>query len=209
VNVYVVYCHPDRESLAGAALERVMAGLQRGGHSIRLSDLYVDGFDPALSAAERANQLVDHREHPEVRQGLQGYIDDLTWCDTLVLVYPTWWGGQPAMLKGWFDRVWVTGVVYEAPAGKNRITSLLHNVQRIVVVTTHGSPKRVNALQGEPGKRTVTRSLRALCNRWCRTEWISLYGVDRATPDDCRRFLDRVEHHMARIRTRRQANAPA
>jgi putative NADPH-quinone reductase len=209
VKVYIVYCHPDRESLTGAALERVMAGLQQGGHSIRLSDLYADGFDPALSAVERANQLVDHREHPEVRPALQGYIDDLTWCDTLVLVYPTWWGGQPAMLKGWFDRVWVTGVVYEAPAGKNRITSLLHNVQRIVVVTTHGSPKRVNALQGEPGKRTVTRSLRALCNRWCRTDWISLYDVDRATPDDCRRFLDRVEHHMARMRTRRQANAPA
>ncbi len=209
MNVYVVYCHPDRESLAGAALERVMAGLQQGGHTIRLSDLYADGFDPALSAAERANQLVDHREHPEVRPALQGYIDDLTWCDTLVLVYPTWWGGQPAMLKGWFDRVWVTGVVYEAPAGKNRITSLLHNVQRIVVVTTHGSSKRVNSLQGEPGKRTVTRSLRALCNRWCRTDWISLYDVDRATPDDCRRFLARVEHHMATMRTRRQAKAPA
>jgi putative NADPH-quinone reductase len=104
------------------------------------------------------------------------------------------------MLKGWFDRVWVTGVVYELPAGKNRITALLHNVKRIVVVTTHGSSKLVNAVQGEPGKRTVTRSLRALCNHWCRTDWLAMYAVDRATPEQCDRFLDRVERHLRSLR---------
>jgi putative NADPH-quinone reductase len=200
VNAYVVFCHPHHDSLAGAALDRVLRGLERGGHSVRMSDLYADGFEPALSLDEKTNQLVDHREHPEVRPSLAGYIDSLTWCDTLVLVYPTWWGGQPAMLKGWFDRVWVTGVVYELPAGKNRITALLHNVKRIVVVTTHGSSKLVNAVQGEPGKRTVTRSLRALCNHWCRTDWLAMYAVDRATPEQCDRFLDRVERHLRSLR---------
>ena len=200
MNAYVVFCHPHHDSLAGAALDRVLRGLERGGHSVRMSDLYADGFEPALSLDEKTNQLGDHREHPEVRPSLAGYIDNLTWCDTLVLVYPTWWGGQPAMLKGWFDRVWVTGVVYELPAGKNRITALLHNVKRIVVVTTHGSSKLVNAVQGEPGKRTVTRSLRALCNHWCRTDWLAMYAVDRATPEQCGRFLDRVERHLRSLR---------
>lgn len=200
MNAYVVFCHPHHDSLAGAALDRVLRGLERGGHSVRMSDLYADGFEPALTLDEKTNQLVDHREHPEVRPSLAGYIDNLTWCDTLVLVYPTWWGGQPAMLKGWFDRVWVTGVVYELPAGKNRITALLHNVKRIVVVTTHGSSKLVNAVQGEPGKRTVTRSLRALCNHWCRTDWLAMYAVDRATPEQCDRFLDRVERHLRSLR---------
>ncbi len=200
MNAYVVFCHPHHDSLAGAALDRVLRGLERGAHSVRMSDLYADGFEPALSLDEKTNQLVDHREHPEVRPSLAGYIDNLTWCDTLVLVYPTWWGGQPAMLKGWFDRVWVTGVVYELPAGKNRITALLHNVKRIVVVTTHGSSKLVNAVQGEPGKRTVTRSLRALCNHWCRTDWLAMYAVDRATPEQCDRFLDRVERHLRSLR---------
>lgn len=200
MNAYVVFCHPHHDSLAGAALDRVLRGLERGGHSVRMSDLYADGFEPALTLDEKTNQLVDHRDHPEVRPSLAGYIDNLTWCDTLVLVYPTWWGGQPAMLKGWFDRVWVTGVVYELPAGKNRITALLHNVKRIVVVTTHGSSKLVNAVQGEPGKRTVTRSLRALCNHWCRTDWLAMYAVDRATPEQCDRFLDRVERHLRSLR---------
>ncbi len=200
MNAYVVFCHPHHDSLAGAALDRVLRGLERGGHSVRMSDLYADGFEPALSLDAKTNQLVDHREHPAGRPALAGYIDSLTWCDTLVLVYPTWWGGQPAMLKGWFDRVWVTGVVYELPAGKNRITALLHNVKRIVVVTTHGSSKLVNAVQGEPGKRTVTRSLRALCNHWCRTDWLAMYAVDRATPEQCDRFLDRVERHLRSLR---------
>lgn len=195
-----MFSHPHHDSLAGAALQRALRGLERGGHSVRVSDLYADGFEPALTLDEKNNQLFDHREHPELRKPLQGYIDNLTWCDTLVLVYPTWWGGQPAILKGWFDRVWVTGVVYEAPEGKNRITSLLHNVRRIVVVTTHGSSKLVNAVQGEPGKRTVTRSLRALCNHWCRTDWVAMYAVDRATPEQCDRFLDRVERQLRSLR---------
>jgi putative NADPH-quinone reductase len=200
VKAYVVFSHPHHDSLAGAALQRALRGLERGGHSVRVSDLYADGFEPALTLDEKNNQLFDHREHPELRKPLQGYIDNLTWCDTLVLVYPTWWGGQPAILKGWFDRVWVTGVVYEAPEGKNRITSLLHNVRRIVVVTTHGSSKLVNAVQGEPGKRTVTRSLRALCNHWCRTDWVAMYALDRATPEQCDRFLDRVERQLRSLR---------
>ena len=72
-----------------------------------------------------------------------------------MLVYPTWWSGQPAMLKGWIDRVWVAGVAWDLPPGANVLRARLRNVRRIVVVTTHGSSKLVNALEGEAGKRTV------------------------------------------------------
>ncbi len=67
------------------------------------------------------------------------------------------------------------------------------------MVTTHGSSKWVNALEGESGKRTVTRSLRAMCSRRTRTTWCALYGLDRADDSARAAFLDRVERALARL----------
>jgi NAD(P)H dehydrogenase (quinone) len=199
VRAYVVFCHPRRDSFTGAALDRVLAGLATGGHEVRVSDLYADGFAPELDAAAVAAQRIDHRGHPGLRPGIQPYVDHLLWCDALVLVHPTWWSGQPAMLKGFFDRVLVKGVAWDLPDGSDRIRPRLTHVRRLVVVTSHGSPKRTNALQGESGKRIVGRSLRSLCGWRCRFRWVALYNIDRA--DDAARatFLDRVEERLTRL----------
>lgn len=190
----VVYCHPAPESFVAAVRDQVLAGLAAAGAEVRLCDLYADGFDPAFSAAERAN----HRT-PGIEAALTSYADDLRWCDTLVLVYPTWWSGQPAMLKGWIDRVWVNGVAWTMPEGAARLQRGLGNVRRLVAVTTHGSSKFVNAIEGESGKRTLTRSLRLMCHPLARTAWIALYGLDNADDDDRRAFLDRVERRLRRL----------
>ena len=97
----------------------------------------------------------------------------------LVLVYPTWLSAQPAMLKGWIDRTWVSGVAYHLPEGSNRIRPLLVNIRHLVVVTTHGSSKFINSLQGEPGKRVAFRSIRLMCRHTVRTHWLALYRMDR------------------------------
>lgn len=194
MNVLVIHCHPVPESLVSAALGRVLDGLDGSGHDVRVTDLYADGFDPVLNADE-------HRRHldPGVADDVVRHAEDLQWCDTLVLVYPTWWSGQPAMLKGWFDRVWANGVAWDLPDGASRIRPRLRNIRRIVVVTTHGSSKLVNALEGESGKRTVTRSLRLMCARRCRTQWVALYGVDTATEEQRAAFLDRVQARAAKL----------
>ena len=72
----------------------------------------------------------------------------------------------------------------------------LHNVRRIVAITTHGSSKLVNALEGETGKRMVTRTLRSVCHPLARTTWIAMYGVDTSSDADRRSFLDRVERKL-------------
>ncbi len=199
MKAYVVFCHPRHDTLCGAALQRVLAGLAAGGHESRVADLYAEGFVPELSPHDRSVHLIDHREQPDQRPDIARYAEDLRWCDTLVLVYPTWWAGQPAMLKGWLDRVLVPGVAWELPEGANRLRPLLHNVRRIVAVTTHGSPKRINMLEGESGKRIVTRSIRVLCNRRCRTRWIACYGVDRMSQGDRAAFLADVERRIVEL----------
>ena len=69
-------------------------------------------------------------------------------------------------------------------------------MRRIVAITTHGSSKFVNALEGEVGKRMVTRTLRAVCHPLARTTWIAMYGVDTATDEARRAFLDRIERRL-------------
>lgn len=194
MNVLVVHCHPVPDSFGAACRDRALAGLAAGAHDVRVTDLYADGFEPAMSLAERAT----HAE-PGVAPELQRYADDLAWAEALVLVYPTWWGAQPAMLKGWIDRVWVAGVAWELPVGTAVLRPLLTNVRRIVVVTTHGSPKRLNALQGEAGKRTAFRSIRLMCSKRTRTTWCAMYGLDRADASARVAFLARVERTLAKL----------
>jgi len=190
----VVYCHPLPTSLVAAARDRVLAGLATTNADVRLFDLYAEDFVPEFSTAERAAHL-----EPGVDPSIVEHAEALQWCDTLILVYPTWWAGQPAMLKGWFDRVWVSGVAWTLPDGANRLQPKLRNVKRIVAITTHGSPKYINAVEGEGGKRTLTRALRAMCHPFCRVDWVALYGVDSCTDTTRAKFLDRVETRVTAL----------
>lgn len=193
-RILVVVAHPDPTSFTHATAVAITAALEAVGHQVRTHDLYAEGFEPVLDADE-------HRRHlePGVSEAIADHAVDLRWCEILMLVYPTWWSGQPAILKGWIDRVWACGVAWDLPPGANRLRPGLGNIRRIIAVTSHGSSKWVNALEGEAGKRTVTRSLRVLCHRWCRTGWWASYGLDRATPERRRAIISRWERRARRL----------
>ncbi len=186
----VVYAHPDPTSFTAAARDRAIAALQQRGADVELIDLYGEGFDPALTADEHRHHL-DPPGDPDPAVARHGEL--LSWCDTLVLVYPTWWSAQPAILKGWFDRVWTSGVAWTLPAGTNRIRPLLRNIHRIVVITTHGSGRLTNVVEGRVGKRTVGRGLRVMCHPLARTQWRACYDMDRNSPADRERFLRQLD----------------
>lgn len=194
MRVLVVASHPVPDSYSASLRDTAVATLRAGGHEVRVCDLEAEGFDPVFTAEERRLHLAD----PSTKPHLERHAADLAWCHMLVLVYPTWWGGQPARLKGWIDRVWMNGVAWELPEGTNRLRGRLRSLRRIVVVTTHGSSKLVNALQGEPGKRVVSRSLRLMCSPFTRVTWLAAYRMDAATEADRRRFSARVEARLRR-----------
>jgi len=196
VRMLVVFVHPLRESFAAAARDAALRGLRRAGHEVRLRDLYAEGFDPHVSAAERARHRDPWHTKPEIARD----VEDLRWAEGITFVYPTWWSGLPSMLKGWLDRTWVDGVVATLPEGATRLHALLTNVRRLVIVTTHGSPWWVNVLTGRSGRRTIFRSIRAMCHWRTRCTWVALYNIDRASHDDRSAFLSRVERRLARLR---------
>jgi NAD(P)H dehydrogenase (quinone) len=192
MNVLVVYCHPDATSFNAFVLERVVAILSAK-HTVRVLDLYADGFNPRLDKTELAGQLAGDPLPDELAQ----HVEMLRWCNRLVFVYPTWWSGPPAMLKGWFDRVWVRGVAYELD-DRGRLRGLLTNIGRVAVVTTHGSSKIVNVAEGETGKQLMRRSLGPLCTRISPVRWIALYTVDRSSAAQRLAFVRRVERRLSR-----------
>ena len=194
MRVLMVRAHPVRESLVQAAGDRAASAMTRAGHELRQMDLYADGFEPIVSEEEWRARNSGAALPPE----LQLYADALHWAEHLVLVYPTWFGGFPAMLKGWLDRVWVSEVVDETATGSRRTRSRLRHITRLTVVTTHGGSKFMNSLGGEPGRRMVRRRIRSLCSRSCRPRWVALYGNDRCARAKRVEFLDSVERRFAR-----------
>jgi len=106
----------------------------------------------------------------------------------LVAVYPTWWGSLPAMLLDALNDLigpWVDG-------DQSRDTSPLRAIESLTVVTSHGSPKRINMLQGEPGLQLWKRTIVPLCAPGARFSWQSLYKIDRAGPAERTAFIDSV-----------------
>lgn len=200
MRVLVVFSHPNPESFVAALDRCVVSALSGAGHEVRHLDLHAEGFDPAFSLFERLHHTGPPEEKLTQFPDLAHHVDALRWCEHLVLVYPTWWSGLPAMLKGWVDRTFMQGVAWELPAGANRIKPLLTNIGGVTVVTTHGSSKFVNMLEGESGKRTVSRSMRFMFRRRAGFRWLALYGADSCSAAERETFMRRVETRMERLR---------
>ncbi len=108
MHVLLIYCHPRVDSFCAALRDAAISALKAANHTVELRDLYAEGFALALSADERG-QCYD--EAPNLHE-IEEHVSALQSAEALVLVYPTWWCGLPAMLKGWFDRIWVPGVAF-------------------------------------------------------------------------------------------------
>lgn len=195
MRVLLVYCHPVPESFAGAIRNATLRGLQRAGHEVELIDLYGEGFNPILSAEEHRAYLESGPEgHP-----VPEHARLIAWAEGLVFVYPTWWYGLPAMLKGWLDRVWTPGLAFDLPADGGPITSLVRHIRKIGVANTCGAPHWYSILIGQPGRKTLLRGVRALCARSCRTMWLAHYKMDESTPESRAAFLTKVEDRFSRF----------
>ena len=107
MHVLTVLCHPSSTSFSHSVAARFLDGARSAGHSTELADLYAEKFDPILT--ERDLQQFDGVPMPQDVLREQARIER---ADALCLVYPMWWYGPPAMMKGWFDRVWSAGWAY-------------------------------------------------------------------------------------------------
>lgn len=196
MRALVVYCHPDPASFNAAILDLVVGRLRDAGAEVRLHDLYAEGFAPVLTQGEWRGYL----NTPDNRAPVAAQAGDIGWCDTLIFVYPTWWYGLPALLKGWLDRVLLPDVAFLMPDGANKtIRPGLTHISRLGVFTTCGASRWLTFLVGAPGKRTILRGVRLLCARGVRTAFAAHYLMDSSTPESRAAHLARVERALDRL----------
>src|SRR6266851_789275 len=190
MRVLVLYAHPLATSFAAALHQRVVAALRSGGHDVDDCDLYALGFDPVLSAAERASYNTPSPDLSLVAE----HVARLRAADSVVLCFPTWWYGMPAILKGYFDRVWAQGVAFQLPEGSGAILPRLSNIRKFWVVTTYGAPWwLIGLVLRDPVRAVILGGLARLCGKRVETRFLALYNIDAASPAKCAGFLARVE----------------
>lgn len=192
----VIYCHPKPDSFTAAVKSLVHERLAAAGAEVRLRDLYGEGFDPVLSAQGHS----DYEDTDANRVGLEKDIADLAWCDTLIFVYPTWWYGLPAVLKGWLDRAFVPGSAFHLPNETNKtIRPGFQHIKRLGVFTTCGASFWLTYFVGAPGKRTILRGIGLLCAKPLRKAYAAHYLMHTSTQDSRKAHLDRVARKLDRL----------
>ena len=189
MRAVLIVAHPDPDSFNHAIARRVADGLISAGHHVIVHDLYAERFAAAMSAAEREAY---HGDQPVLDPLVAEHIADVADAHTLIYVYPTWWSGLPAILKGWFERVMVPGVGFVFNA-KGKVRPGLTNVRQLIGISTYGSGKLYVKAINDNGRRTIMRAMRLSTGVRTRSRWLGMYRVDTSTADDRARFLDRCE----------------
>jgi len=131
MNILVILGHPDDDSLSGALASALVEGARQGGANVKLLKLGELKFDPVLSHGYRQTQALE----PDLLQAQA----DITAADHLVWVFPIWWGGLPALLKGFIDRVFLPGFAFRYRHGSNLWDRLLVG-RAATVLATMDSP---------------------------------------------------------------------
>jgi NAD(P)H dehydrogenase (quinone) len=193
MRVLVVHAHPRRDSFNHALFDLVVTALTRAGHEVESISLYEEEFDPRMTADER---IAYHTATPIRSAQVERHAQLVVTAEALVFVYPTWWFGLPAILKGWLERVMVPGVAFVFAPENQKVMPNLLTIRRIVGVTTYGSSWWYSKLFNDAGRRTLVRTLRLVCNPSTRSTWLGLYSMDRSAPQQRLAFLGKVERTL-------------
>jgi len=123
MHVLVLFAHPRRLSFTGELADAFCGGLRAAGHTVEFADLHAEGFNPVLDDGQFGLEtaLDAGTPRPADVQAEQARLDR---AEGLVFIYPFWWSDVPALLKGWFDRVWTYGYAYAYEADRSRTTRL-------------------------------------------------------------------------------------
>jgi NAD(P)H dehydrogenase (quinone) len=190
----VVYCHPLEDSYSHALFRVILTTLEQSGHTVAATDLYRDAFDPAMTREERSS----YYQSDYAGAAVSSYTDLLRRIDGIILCFPHWWFSMPAMLKGYFDRVWAPGTAFAHDLAGGRIRPLLTHIKVFGVVTSYGSPWWIARLiAGDPGRKVLMRALKPMCGPGVRSFYLAHYDMDRSTAESREAFMARVRTAMS------------
>jgi len=193
----VVLAHPVQDSLCQHLAGRAVAAARAQGWEVALRDLCEDGFDPRLMPEERSSYYSGfHGED-------QNLLEELARAQVLILVFPTWWFGFPAVLKGWFDRIWAPGTAFDHAPDFGPMIPRLHGLREVLAITTMGAPGWVDWLvMRRPLRRVLRWGIVRPCAPKARVSWRALYRAESVGPGRLAGFEARIGQEIAAMARR-------
>jgi putative NADPH-quinone reductase len=190
MKILVLYAHPVESSFNAALHRLVVERLIAAGHSVDDCDLYAEDFDPRLTRAER----LAYHDPRGSDEPVHPYIARVLAADALVLCFPVWNFGYPAILKGFLDRVFLPDVSFRLVDGK--VQPSLHNIRKVAAVTTYGGSRFRAFLMGDPPRKLVNRVLRSTVRPFAPVSYLTHYSMNLSTDRSRAKFLAKVAAKM-------------
>jgi NAD(P)H dehydrogenase (quinone) len=187
LRILVVYAHPLETSFIAALHVRAVETLRAGGHEVDDLDLYAERFDPVMSREQFAHYVDIELNTREV----EPYVKRLRAAEGLVLVFPVWFDGLPAMMLGYFQRVFLPGVSVRIDEA-GLFHPNLWNLKRMAAVCTYGESRRDVAAKDNPAHRFVHDNIGRLIDPNGRFEYLAHYDMNFTTAARRAAFMKRV-----------------
>lgn len=188
-RVLVLYAHPCSESFNAAVHKVVVETLTKSGWEVDDCDLNVEGFQPVLTMEDRRG----YHDEPANIEPVREYVERLQAADALVMVFPVWNFGYPAILKGFLDRIFLPGVSFKLVDGKVRPG--LTNIKKLYACTTYGGTRLRAMMNGDPPRKCVTRPVWYACGM-PKKKYIACYDMNRNEEPKLTAHLERVRREM-------------
>ncbi|ACT03694.1 NAD(P)H-dependent oxidoreductase [Paenibacillus sp. JDR-2] len=136
MNHLIVYAHPHEESFNHAILDTAVNALKEGGHEVTVRDLNKLGFNPVLSPVDTA--ALREGNPPADIKTEQAFLEA---ADFITFIYPIWWTGLPAIIKGYVDRTFSYGFAYQynSEGGIDK----LFTGKKGILINTYGTPGEI------------------------------------------------------------------
>ena len=198
MRVHVIHAHPVETSFNRSLFHIACEALEAAGHEVDALNLYQENFDAAMSREERLNY---HEVPNNITECLKPYVDRLLAAEGIVFVHPVWNFGYPAILKGYFDRVFMPGVSFEMSQGpeNGKLVPKLRKIRKAAFVTTYGGTRLRSMIMGDPPRLLAKRWAWVTFRAAPRPKYLALYDMNRATRRGRERFLARVEARIGAL----------
>lgn len=188
LRILVVHAHPLATSFLSAVHDRLVAVLRAAGHEVDDLDLYAEAFDPVLSP----DQMRVYVDTTKNTREVEPYVARLRAAEALVLVYPVWFDGLPAILQGYFQRVFVPGVATVIDE-RGLFHRNLQNLKRLAAVCAYGESRTGVTRKLDPPRRFVRDNIGVLIDPDGRFDYHAIYAMDFSAAPRRKAFLRSIE----------------
>ena len=198
MRVHVIHAHPVETSYNRQLFDAVVETLTARGHEVDALNLYAEDFQAAMSREER---LAYHEVPGNLTPTVKPYVDRLMAAEALVFVHPVWNYGYPAILKGYFDRIFLPGVSFVLDGGGDRgklLPNLTH-IKKVAFVTTYGGNRWRTMIMGDPPRRLARRWAWVTFRTPRPPKYLALYDMNNNSPARLEGFISRVRDEIGRF----------